>query len=243
MSQLASDPVADDGFPCSSVDGKADAGVLLDASQRMHDEGGRPGATTAPRHGAEVETTAQARGAGEHERTTDPRTRRSGSEALTTLTTTFGQNGPTGPSTHAQAKPMRLGPPAVVGLEGALAHESSTIRVGRRTRRRKRGTYVHPAYGRTRDTAQRRCRPAADRSTLRAGATWGQTPGACGTSPRTTYRSTSPMPVHNGLPQVWQAVSVHSATAPGLRRGPAASARTGGASDLIHSLWTRVWTS
>jgi hypothetical protein len=50
-----------------------------------------------------------------------PAARSSGGKLAAALAPTSGQDGSPGPGAHAQAKPMRLGPPAIVGLKRALA--------------------------------------------------------------------------------------------------------------------------
>ena len=46
----------------------------------------------------------------------------SGRQLAAALAAAGGDDGPTGAGPHAQPEAMRLGPPAVVGLKGPLAH-------------------------------------------------------------------------------------------------------------------------
>jgi len=86
------------------------------ARHQVHDEAspGCPRAATMPEDGIKVPASTQTLGGGEH--------RASGGQAGAALGTTAGEDGTTGAGAHAEPKTMRLGPPTVVRLEGALAH-------------------------------------------------------------------------------------------------------------------------
>ena len=91
----------------------------------MHDEptSGRPGATPSPDSGAKVPALSQTLGGGKH--------RTSGGEASAALGAAAGEDGTTGAGAHPEPKTVGLGPPTVVRLEGALAHERLQGEMGR----------------------------------------------------------------------------------------------------------------
>ena len=94
--------------------------------QVVHDQPAAPDPPPAGDHRTELSRPTQPVLVGQHREATR---RRSGRQLAAALAAAGGEDGATGPGTHAQAEAVRLGAPAVVRLEGPLAHGSSSMAV------------------------------------------------------------------------------------------------------------------
>ena len=203
--KLSADAVAHDAASYCLTHDQADQGLpAADRASVMHDEA----STARPRAIAyddrEVRGAVHTVARRHHENGS-----RSGGELAATLAAAAGDDGPAGPSAHAQPEAVRLGAAAVVRLIGALAHDGLRNRIATPNSRLRRAEIsVHGTDG------------APSRST------WGASLRSSGPScpPDTPSRATTRRPTCDGARGAVRFAHRHASTPETVR---SSSARTG----------------